>query len=172
MIWSDYMMSSIRGLSVVAFGLLLSIVSILPTSAAQQSSGRPGHSDSKMMEYGPGQVWGTGFGPTVTILKIEELPKVGRVVHVRIDNIPVPNCGGFHLTRTIEHMALTEKMMRQGATDLIKGKVDLPETYFDAYKEWEKQKKREVVKVPMQEAVLQSRDPLGPIICNFLPSQT
>jgi hypothetical protein len=139
---------------------------------AQQDAGQPSDSNSKTIEYKPGQVWETGFGPTVTILKVEELPKFGKVVHVRVDNIPVQNCGGFHLTRTIEHMALTEKMMRKGATDLIKDNVDLPDPYFDAYRKWEGQKKREVIKVPIQKAIVKSGEPLGPIICNFLPGQT
>jgi|SRR5271155_4333377 len=163
------MINPIRNLGLVVFSLSLSI---LPTAVAQRDAGPPSGSNSKTIEYKSGQVWETGFGPIVTILKVEELPKVGRVVHVRIDNVPVQNCGGFHLTRTIEHMAMAEKMMRQGATNLIRDNVDLPDSYFEAYRKWEKQKKREVIKVPIQEAVLRSNEPLGPIICNFLPSQT
>jgi len=52
-------------------------------------------------------------GPTVTILEVEDVPKVGKVVHVRIDNVPVSSCGSIQLTTTIEHMALAEKVMRQ-----------------------------------------------------------
>ena len=167
-LWGDDMINPIRRLSLVVLGLSLSIV---PTSGAQRDAGTPGDSSSKTIEYKPGQVWETGFGPIVTILKVEELPKAGRVVHVRVDNVPVQNCGGFHLARTIEHMALAEKVMRKGATDLIKDDVDLPDSYFEAYRKWEKQKKREVIKEPMQEAVHRSSEPLGPMICNFLPSQ-
>jgi hypothetical protein len=167
--WGEDMIRPIRNLSLVVFGLWLSIV---PTAWTQREASPPGDSNSKTIEYKPGQVWETGFGPTVTILKVEELPKVGSVVHVRIDNVPVQNCGGFHLTRTIEHMALAEKVMRKGATTLVKDGVDLPDSYFEAYRKWEKQKKREVTKVPIQEAVFRSSEPLGPIICNFLPSQT
>ncbi|MFZ0279464.1 MAG: hypothetical protein WA254_13900 [Candidatus Sulfotelmatobacter sp.] len=158
-----------RRLSLVVLGLSLSIV---PGAGAQRDATSSGGSNPKTIEYKSGQVWKTGFGPIVTILKIEELPKVGRVVHVRVDNVPVQNCGGFQLTRTIEHMALAEKVMTKGVTKLIKDNVDLPDSYFEAYRKWEKQKKREVVKVPIQEAVLRSSAPLGPIICNFLPSQT
>jgi hypothetical protein len=163
------MINPMRNLCLVVFGLFLSIVQ---TAWSQRDASPPGGSNSKTIEYKPGQVWETGFGPIVTILKIEELPKVGRVVHVRIDNVPVRNCGGFHLARTIEHMALAEKVMTKGVTNLIKDNVDLPDSYFEAYRKWEKRKKREVVKVSMQEAVFRSSDPLGPIICNFLPSQT
>jgi hypothetical protein len=167
--WGEDMINPIRNLILVVFGLSLSIV---PAAGAQREASPPGDSDSKTIEYKPGQVWETGFGPMVTILKVEELPKVGRVVHVRIDDVPVQNCGGFHLMRTIEHMALAEKVMRKGATNLIKDKVDLPDSYFEAYRKWEEQKKREVIKVPIQEAVFRSGEPLGPIICNFVPSQT
>jgi hypothetical protein len=163
------MINPIRRLSLVVLSLSLSIV---PMSGAQRDAGTPADSNSKTIEYKPGQVWKTGFGPIVTVLKVEALPKVGRVVHVRVDNVPVQNCGGFHLTRTIEHMALAEKVMRKGSTALIKDNVDLPDSFFEAYRKWEKQKKREVIKEPMQEAVHRSSEPFGPIICNFLPSQT
>jgi hypothetical protein len=93
-------------------------------------------------------------------------------VHVRVDNVPVQSCGGFNLTTTIEHMALSEKMMRKSMIDLVKNNVDLPDSYFDAYRKWEKQKKRELIKVPIQEAIRSVKTLPGPMICNFLPTQT
>jgi hypothetical protein len=127
--------------------------------------------NAETVEYKAGQVWTTNLGMEVTVLGVEDLHKVGNVVHVRIDKIPLPSCGGIHLTRTIEHLALTEKMMRKSGLELQKKIIDLPESYLDAYREWEQQKKREIVKVPIQQAIL-ANGTVSPIICNFLPSET
>jgi len=126
----------------------------------------------KTVEYRPGQVWITDQGITVTILAIEDARRVGKVVHVRIDKIPFQSCGDIHLTRAIEHLALTEKMVRKSRLVLSKDDVVLPESSIDAYRKWEEQKKHEVVKVPIQKAILTEGDELGPMICNFVPSET
>lgn len=124
------------------------------------------------MEYKAGQVWKMPFGPTVTILKVEELPKLGKVVHLRVDKVPDGSCGSVQLTKSIEHLALTEKMVRKSALALVNENTDLPDSYLDAYREWEKQKKHEVLKVPIQEAILSVSTLPGPMICNLLPSRT
>ena len=126
----------------------------------------------KTVEYRPGQVWITDQGITVTILAIEDAHRVGKVVHVRIDKIPFQSCGDIHLTRAIEHLALTEKMMRKSGLVLSKDNVVLPESSIDAYRKWEERKKHEVVKVPIQKAILTEGNELGPMICNFVPSET
>ena len=126
----------------------------------------------KTVEYRPGQVWITDQGITVTILAIEDAHRVGKVVHVRIDKIPFQSCGDIHLTRAIEHLALTEKMMRKSGLVLSKDNVVLPESSIDAYRKWEERKKHEVVKVPIQKAILTEGNELGPMTCNFVPSET
>jgi hypothetical protein len=125
------------------------------------------------VEYKAGQSWryASGDGPTITVLKVEDLPRIGRVIHVRVDNISVPACAGIHLTKTIEHIALTEKMMRRSVSDLLRENADLPDSYFEAYREWQKQKKPEIVKNATIEDVVRRNVDL-PLICNFLPSQT
>jgi len=102
---------------------------------------------------------------------VENFPKVGRLVHVRIDKIPWQDCGDIHLTRAIEHLAVTEKMMRKSGLSPLKENVALPESYLEPYWNWETQKKHEIVKVPIQKAILQASIS-GPMICNFLPSRT
>jgi hypothetical protein len=136
------------------------------TAQSQQEDSIP-----KTNEYKIGQVWTADRGITVTILAVEDIRKVGKVVHVRIDRIPVQTCGDIHLIRTIEHLALTEKVMRKSGLDLLKDNVDLPESYLDAYRKWEEQKKHDIVKVPIQKAILASGSVMGPMICNFVPSQ-
>ena len=76
------------------------------------------------------------------------------------------------LTKSIEHLALTEKMLRKSALDLVNENTALPDSYLDGYREWEKQKKHEVLKVPIQEAILSVSTLPGPMICNLLPTRT
>jgi hypothetical protein len=49
--------------------------------------------------YTPGQVWSYNTRPgeassTVTILRVERTPKLGVIVHVRIDGVQFKNCKG------------------------------------------------------------------------------
>ena len=125
-----------------------------------------------MAAYKPGQVWAMDQGITVTILAIEDVHKVGKVVHVRVDKIPWQSCGDVHLTKAIEHLAVTEKMMLKSGLAMSKETVDLPESSVDAYRKWQGQKKHEIAKVPLQRAILEGGYVPAPMICNFLPSQT
>jgi len=145
------------------------LLASIPGAIAQ---GQSDNSNLKTIEYRSGQVWITDQGITVTILAIEDVQRVGKVVHVRIDKIPFQSCGDIHLTRAIEHLALTEKMMRKSGLVLSKDNVVLPESSIDAYRKWEEQKRHEVVKVPIQKAILTEGNIVGPMICNFAPSET
>ena len=144
------------------------LLAAFSNAAAQDNSA----SAARPPEYKIGQVWTNRQALTVTILAIEDVRKVGRIVHVRIDKIPVQMCGNIYLTRTIEHLALTEKMMRASALDLLKDNVDLPESSIEAFRAWQLNKKHEIAKVPIQKAILSSGPQIGPMICNFIPSQT
>ena len=49
--------------------------------------------------YSPGQVWSYKTRPgesssTVTILRVETTPKIGTIIHVRIDGVRFKNCTG------------------------------------------------------------------------------
>ena len=122
------------------------------------------------VDYKLGQVWTTSQGITVTILAIEDFKKVGTVVHVRVDNIPWQSCGDVHLTRTIEHIAVTEKMMMKSDLVLSKESVDLPQSSIEAYREWQGKKKHEIAKAPLP-AVIQAQGYVsGPGICDPLIS--
>jgi len=148
-----------------AFSLVL-VVASLPKAMAQSQRDNP---KPKAAEYRPGQLWVMDRGITVTILAIEDVHRLGKVVHVRVDRIPSGNCGDIHLTRTIEHLAVTEKMLL--TSDLVPSKdnVDLPESSIEAYRKWEGQKKRDVAKVPLQKAISGEGQWS---ICNLVPSQT
>ena len=126
----------------------------------------------KTSRFKSGQVWMMGQAITVTILAIEDVHKLGRVVHVRVDKIPLQSCGEVHLTRAIEHLAVTEKMMLKGGLVLSKENVDLPESSVEAYLKWQAQKKPEIAKTPLQKAILTVGDAMGPMICNLVPART
>ena len=120
-------------------------------------------------EYKVGQVWNYKTAPgaeesRLVILNVESQGKKGNLVHIRIENIPTPNCAGFHLTTAIEHLAVPEKILRKSTTDLVKDQMDLPKDYFEAYKQWQNDRHKQVIKRPLAEIAL----PGGcPIIVNF-----
>lgn len=93
------------------------------------------------------------------------------MIHVRVDKIPWQSCGDVHLTRAIEHLAVTEKMMLESALVLTKENADLPESSVEDYRKWQTQKKHGIAKVPLQKAIL-DESIVPPMICNFVPSQT
>src|SRR5258708_888931 len=125
------------------------------------------------VEYKTWQSWrnANSNGPIITVLKVEDLPKIGRVIHVRVDDIPVPGCAGIHLTNSIDHIAVTEKMMRKSVHDLLRLDTDLPDSYFEGYREWQKQKKPQIMKDKTISDVIRMKAD-APLICNFLPSKT
>ena len=155
-------------LSKQAASVCILLLAVCPNPAAQNNSA----SAATPLEYKVGQVWTTSQALTVTILALEDVRKVGRIVHVRIDKIPVQTCGNIHWTRTVEHLAMTEKMMRASRLDLLKDTVDLPESSIEAFRTWQLNQKHEIAKVPIQKAILPSGSQITPMICNFIPSQT
>lgn len=124
---------------------------------------------SQPVEYKAGQVWKYKTAPgaensTVIILKVEASGKKGNVVHIRIDNMPFQNCGGFHLPGTLDHLAVSEKALRKSTTELVRTDVNLPESYLDAYKQWQKARQKPVVNRPLAEVALPQPTPM---ICNW-----
>src|ERR1700722_19848436 len=101
--------------NMVVLGILL--LASVPTAMAQS---RTDNSNLNSAEYRAGQLWATGQGITVTVLAIEDVHRVGKVIHIRIDKIPYQSCRDIHLTRAIEHIALTEDDAKERAC-LVKG---------------------------------------------------
>lgn len=155
-------------INIVWIAVLLLAASLPRVTAQIQTDS----SNPKAVDYKPGQVWKMNQGITITILAIEDVHRVGKVVHVRVDKVPLQSCGDIHLTRAIEHLAVTEKMMLKSGLVLSKDNADLPESSIEAYRKWEGQKKHEIAKVPLQKAILGEGYVPGPMICNYVPSQT
>lgn len=145
---------------------------LLTTSPGLPAQNQPDSTIPKTTDYKLGQVWTMNEGITVTILAIEDVHKVGRVVHVRVDNIPWQSCGDIHLTRAIEHIAITEKVLVNSGLVLSKDNVALPDSSVEAYRKWQGKKKREIAKAPLPAIIRAQGYVPGPMICNVLPSQT
>jgi hypothetical protein len=153
-------------MNLVLLAAVLLLAASVPKVAAQMDAANP-----KAVEYKPGRVWTMNQGITITILAVEDLHRVGKVIHVRLDKIRWQTCGDVHLTIAIEHLAVTEKMMLKSALVLTNENADLPESSVEAYRKWQTQKKHEIAKVPLQKAIL-DEGIVPPMICNFVPSQT
>ena len=154
--------------AMLSVAALLLVACLSNVMAQNQTEG----SKPELVQYAPGQVWTMDQGITVTVLAIEDVRRVGRVVHVRVDKIPYQACGNIRLTRAIEHLAVSEKMMRKSGLVLLKDNAVLPDSSIEAYREWEGQKKHEVTKEPLQKPIWGQGDLAGPLICNLVPSQT
>jgi hypothetical protein len=140
------------------------IAAAVSTASAQA----PGGKDNP--DYKAGQVWLSVGGETITVLKVDDARRFGHVIHIRVDNVPVPACQGIHLTRTIDHIALTETMMRKSSAAPIEETTELPDDeYFDAYRAWQKQKSPIILKdQTVADAIRRTLE--MPLICNFVPT--
>jgi len=68
-------------------------------------------------------------------LRVESLPKVGTIVHVRIDGVHLKNCAGGPSPSTIEHAPVAKLALDESVTVLLKSDVPIP-PYEDGYREW------------------------------------
>jgi hypothetical protein len=90
--------------------------------------------------YRPGQIWSYKTRPgeepsTVTILRVETLPKVGIIVHVRIDGVRFKNCTGGPAPNTIEHAPFTKIAMDKSVTHQLQIASELPD-FETGYSDW------------------------------------
>lgn len=93
--------------------------------------------DSK---YNPGQIWSyrTRSGEdasTITILRVETLPKIGTIIHVRIDGIVLKNCSGGFSPHVIEHAPFSKDAVDRSVFRLVGQKETLPD-YEAGYSDW------------------------------------
>lgn len=139
---------------------------LLSASFGVIAQSQPGGTNPRTTDYKLGQVWTMNEGITATILAIEDVRKVGKVIHVRVDKIPWQSCGTIHLTRTIEHIAVIEKMMLKSDLVLSKENVVLPQSSIDAYRRWQAEKKHKIEKVPLPVVIQTQGFVSGPGICD------
>jgi hypothetical protein len=92
--------------------------------------------DSKFV---PGQVWAyktrqSEESSTLTILKVEELPKLGTIIHIRVDKIRLRNCTGGPEPSKFEHMPFTREAIERSVTKMVR-EGSIPD-YQEGYDEW------------------------------------
>ncbi len=75
--------------------------------------------------YSPGQVW--SYNPregeseaTLTILKVEALPKVGTLVHIRVDGVRLKSCSGAPDLTAVAHAPFTREALNRSVRRLLR----------------------------------------------------
>lgn len=90
-------------------------------------------------KFSPGQVWTyhnreTEPSSTLTILKVETLPKIGAVIHIRIDGIRLRSCAGGPEPKEIEHAPFAREALDRSVVRLIRtGEVP---PFQEGYSRW------------------------------------
>lgn len=72
----------------------------------------------------------------MTILKVESVPKLGVIIHIRVDKVKLRNCTGGSEPNTFQHMPFTREAIAKSVTKLVK-EGEVPE-FRDGYDEWRK----------------------------------
>ena len=90
--------------------------------------------------YAAGQVWTykTRQGEsssTLTILRVESLPKVGIIVHLRVDGVHFKNCTGGPSPTTIQHSPFTKAAIDKSVTHLLRTTQEVPD-FESGYRDW------------------------------------
>ncbi len=98
------------------------------------------------MEYSVGQEWkyktrSTEENLTLTILKIEEYPETGKVIHISINGLKIKNPNspeGF--AETLSHIPISEEALDKSVTSLKNETGKKPDSLeMDGYSYWKKE---------------------------------
>ena len=76
--------------------------------------------------------------PTLVILKIESLPKLGEVVHISVRGVRIRNPhvqGGS--TDTLPHLPVSRQAVERSVTKLLRSSVIVPD-YSEGYEQWKR----------------------------------
>lgn len=94
-----------------------------------------------MCRFQPGQVWRYKTRPgeessRLTILRVESYPKLGRIVHIQVNDVALknPKSAGDAST-VISHLPYAEQSLAQSVTTLGRDNVT-PEGWEDGYQHW------------------------------------
>ncbi len=127
------------GFKFVVISTLL-LVSVAQLCGAEKKKSCPAPQTAKDEKFHPGQVW--QYKPRageensfLTVLKVESVPKLGTIVHVRVDKIRLKNCAGGPEPETIEHMPFSREAIERSVTKLTKDFGDVPDFQF-GYDQW------------------------------------
>jgi len=122
-----------------SIGILVLLLSVAPVCHAKDKTCTAPEpvTDSK---FRPGQIWRYKTRPGeeksfFTILRIESLPKIGTIIHIRVDKIRLHNCTGGPEPENFQHMPFRLDAIERSATKIEKESSDIPD-YKDGYDEW------------------------------------
>jgi hypothetical protein len=90
-------------------------------------------------DYKPGQVWSDRTrldedSSTITILRVESTPKIGVIVHVRIDGFKFTNCAGGPAPTSMEHAPFTKSAIEKSVVRLLRMETRIPN--LEGYNDW------------------------------------
>jgi len=90
--------------------------------------------------YKSGQVWSYKTRPgeessTITILRVESTPKLGVIVHVRIDGFQFKDCEGAPGPTKMEHAPFAKAAIDKSVLRLLRTESKVPD-YTDGYGDW------------------------------------
>jgi hypothetical protein len=147
-----------------AFQKVASAISILALVITAQTRQEVARADAKCAtpqvtndpKYSPGQVWSykTRKGEessTITVLRVETLPKIGTIIHIRIDGVTVKNCSGGPTLHAVEHSPFSKDAIDRSVLEIVGQKQNLPD-YHNGYSDW-RDHCGGVYTIPVSEAV-------------------
>jgi hypothetical protein len=68
-------------------------------------------------------------------LRVERIPKLGIIIHIRIDGVYLGNCGGDYSSTSIQHAPFTRAALEASVTKKVALASTLPE-YSNGYDNW------------------------------------
>ncbi|HEX8243622.1 MAG TPA: hypothetical protein VF541_09005 [Longimicrobium sp.] len=103
--------------------------------------GRPRLTDATDSAFHPGEVWRYHARPeepgsTLTVLRVDRDPKLGNIVHVRVDGLRIPDPhhpSGF--SGEIMHLPFDERAVVGSVSELVRSGVAIPD-HEAGYAEW------------------------------------
>ena len=121
-----------------ALSLLFAALTVTSVSADQPKCATPAVVDDAT--YKPGQVWSYKTRPgdeesTVTILRVESTPKLGIIVHVRVDKFKLENCSGNKGDSSMDHAPFARAAIDKSVVKLLRTEKDIPD-FSEGYNDW------------------------------------
>jgi hypothetical protein len=71
----------------------------------------------------------------ITILRVDESPELGTIVHVGVDNVRLANCHGGPEPDSVPHMPFARKALEGSVAKKVASDQPLPD-YEEGYREW------------------------------------
>jgi hypothetical protein len=96
--------------------------------------------DIEDSKYQVGQVWKYKARPeepnsTFTVLKVENWPKTGTIVHVRVDDVRIHVVSEDTLYKSVDHMPFSKEAIDLSALTLLKTSKTVPD-FSEGYEQW------------------------------------